>query len=121
MNRYYTPRHGRFERYDVPREADDLECPDRQVGDVELPPPVPVGGRPRLRVMVIVPTLAVRPQADEDVVLAVLVRVVVAVAPHVRHGIDRPGDVPDEYRPQKDAPDEQAQARLHAGHHFPAS
>ena len=56
--------------------------------------------------------LVMRP--TKTVVAAVFVGLVVAVAPQVRHRIDRPGDVPDQHRPHEHAPDQHAQAELHA-------
>src|SRR4051794_21103302 len=71
--------HALVDGHDVPRQADLLQGPDRDPGDVQFPPLVPVCRRPRLSVVVVVPALAVAHEADEDVVAAVLVGLVVAV------------------------------------------
>src|SRR5262245_12809640 len=55
-------------------------------------------------VVVIVPAFAIANQAYEYIVTAILVRLVIPVAPQVRDRVYRPGDVPHCHRPHKDAP-----------------
>ena len=62
--------------------------------------------------MVVVPALAVAEQANEDVVAAGIRGLVISIAPKVGYGVDRPGYVPDENRPNKHAPDENAEPEL---------
>src|SRR5687767_1861943 len=81
---------------DVFHQADFFEQPDGNPGDVEFPPLVAVGGSPLVGMVVVVPAFAVAPQADEDVVAAVIVRLVVAIPPDVGHRVHRPGNVPRE-------------------------
>src|SRR3954452_1244309 len=78
-------RRGRvWRRYDdVPCKACPFEQADEEPGDVELPPAPAVAGRTRIGVMIVVPALAGREYPDEDVVLAVVVGVIAAVAPQM--------------------------------------
>ena len=70
--------------------------------------------------MVIVPALAVAEQTNEDIVTTGIRGLVISVAPKVGYGIDRPGDVPDDDRPNKYAPDEYAEPELNRLKHVPA-
>ena len=69
--------------------------------------------------MVIVPALAVAEQTNQDIVTAGIRGLVVSVAPKMGYGIDRPGDVPDEDRSNKHAPDEYAEPELNRLKHVP--
>jgi len=62
--------------------------------------------------MVVVPAFAVADDADEEIVPAIVLRLIVPVAPDVCHRIDRPSDVPHKHRPHEDAPDQATQAHL---------
>src|SRR5215510_7169512 len=55
-------------------------------------------------VVVIVPAFAIANQAYEHIVAAVLVRLVIPVAPQVRDRVYRPGDVPHCHGPHKNTP-----------------
>ena len=69
--------------------------------------------------MIVVPALAVAEQTNEDIVTTGIRGLVISVAPKVGYGIDRPADVPDEDRPNKDAPDEYAKPELNRLKHVP--
>ena len=73
------------------------------VGDVEFPPAMAVGGAALIGVVIVVPPFTIADQADEPVVAAVLVGFVIPIAPHVRHRIDAPGDMPDRHGSDEDA------------------
>src|SRR5262249_11475158 len=77
--------------HDPAGEAEQAEQPDCPVGDVELPPEMAMPGRARIGVVVVVPALAHRRVADDEVVAAVLVGLVGAVAPEMGDRVDRPG------------------------------
>ena len=62
--------------------------------------------------MIVVPAFPVGQQGDEPVVPAVLIRLVVPIAPAVCYRVDGPGDVPDEYRADDDSPDENTQTKM---------
>ena len=81
-------------------------------GEIEFPPAMAVLRTPLIGVMVVVPTFAVAHEADEPVIAAVLVGLVVAIAPDVRQRVDAPGDVPHRDGPDEHAPDEQAPTEL---------
>src|SRR6185312_8875591 len=57
-------------------------------------------------VVVIMPAFAVANQAYEHIVTAILVRLVIPVAPQVRHRVYRPGDVPHCHGTHKNTPDQ---------------
>src|SRR5262249_52925242 len=62
----------------VPDQADGLQATESQVGDVQLPPAIEtVGGAARIRVMIVVPTVAIGRQGKKPVVSAILVRLIV--------------------------------------------
>src|SRR5450756_1595787 len=81
-------------------------------GVVDLPPAMTVARRTRIGVMVVVPAFAVGDEADNQVVAAVLVGLVVPVAPQLRHRIDSPGNMPDQYRANEDAEHQDAKSGL---------
>src|SRR5690606_3606882 len=64
--------------------------------------------------VVVVPALAVGPQAHQPVVAAVVIGFVVTIAPDVGKAVHAPGDVPGEYRADKHAPHQPACAKLNA-------
>src|SRR3990172_5318554 len=97
---------------DVTRETDQPEITDDEIGCVQLPPAVAVFRRPRIGMVVVVPALAIADDADEKVVLASLVSCVIAIAPPVRHRIDRPCLMPDHDGAYKHAPDQQTGTEL---------
>ena len=102
-------------RHDLAGEAEPFQQLDQVIGRVDLPPPVLVRGAGLIVVVVVVPTLADGNQADQPVIAAVIVGLVIAVAEQVRKRIDRPGYVPDDHGTQEDAPDQEAQAELQPG------
>ncbi len=71
----------RARRNDIAGETDEGQKPDCQPGVVDLPPAMAMPRRTRIGVVVIVPAFAVGDQPDDEVVAAVLVGFVVAVAP----------------------------------------
>jgi hypothetical protein len=68
---------------DVPCKACPFEHADQEPGDVELPPPPAVASRTGIGVMIVVPAFARGEDPDEDVVLAVVVGLIAAVAPQM--------------------------------------
>src|SRR5262245_13734935 len=68
--------------------------------------------------MVVVPSFAIAEDADEHVVPAAFVGFVVAITPSVRDGIDRPGDVPDQYGTHEHTPYENARHELRGIRHI---
>src|SRR6188474_2063830 len=95
-----------FGEDDVFREAEGAEDADDEPGGVEFPPAVAVGGGALVGVVVVMPAFAKGHDADEPVIATAVARVVVAVAPQVRPGIDGPGAVPVDDGPHENAPDE---------------
>jgi hypothetical protein len=93
---------------DIPSEAEFRQYPDRQIGGIELPPLMAVAGRTLIGVMIVVPAFAMSEVTDKQVVAAILVCCVAAVAPHVGEGIDRPSLMPDKHGANDDAPDHDA-------------
>src|SRR5215470_254111 len=75
-----------------------------------------VSGRARVGVAIVVPALPVSDQSNENIVAAVLVGRVVAVAPPMRNRVDRPGLMPDRDGAYEHTPDEKAQAELNGLH-----
>ena len=67
--------------HDVPRQADLFHQPDHVVRDVDFPPAVALAGDALIGVVVVVPTLAERQQADPPQVAAVVGRFVAARSP----------------------------------------
>lgn len=63
-------------------------------------------------VVVIVPAFAIANQAYEHIVTAILVRLVISVAPQVRDRVYRPGDVPHDHRPHKNTPHQKTCPKL---------
>ena len=63
-------------------------------------------------VVVIVPAFAIANQAYEHIVTAILVRLVISVAPQVRDRVYRPGDVPHGHRPHKNTPHQKTCPKL---------
>jgi len=59
--------------HNVLRQPDAFQKPDRQVGDVTLPPAMAVRRRTLFGTVVIVPAFAIAYEADEPVVAAVLI------------------------------------------------
>src|SRR5262245_64346408 len=62
--------------------------------------------------MIVVPSFTVRKVADEEIVSAVVVGLVAAIAPQMRSRIDEGGDVPDVDRSRRNTPDEHAGGKL---------
>src|SRR5690349_18255300 len=93
-------------------QADHLQETDRQPRKVDFEPAMAVLRTALIGVMVVVPPFTVADEADEPVVAAVLVGLVVAIAPNVGQRVYAPGDVPDGDRPHEHAPNEQAPAEL---------
>src|SRR5450631_2288099 len=81
-------------------------------GVVDFPPAMAVSRRARIGMMVIMPALAVGNEADNEVVAAVLVGLVVPVTPQMRHRIDGPGDMPDQHGADDDAEQQNADTGL---------
>src|SRR4029077_4392487 len=103
---------------DVAGKAKGAEEADRLIGDVQFPPAMTVAHRAGIRLVVVMPSLAIADDADEEVVPALFVGGIAAIAPEMRHRVDRPGDMPDQDSAQEHAPDQQARAelqRLHRG------
>src|SRR5687768_13998419 len=69
-------------RHHVGGKADPFQESDRQPGVVDLPPAMAMPRRAWIGVVVVVPAFAVGDQPDDEVVAAVLVGLVVPVAPH---------------------------------------
>src|SRR6185437_13956214 len=76
------PGEMRIRRHHLVGEADARQEADGEPGVVDFPPAVTMARRARVGVMVVVPAFAVGDQADDDVVAAVLVGLVIAVAPY---------------------------------------
>ena len=100
------------DRHHIPGQADEAQKLNGQIGNVEFPPAMAMRRAAWLRVMIIVPAFAIAEEADQDVVAAILIGGIIAIAPQMGCGIDRPGDVPDQDGADEDAPDQQAQTEL---------
>ena len=73
-----------------------------------------VRGGNRIGMVIVVPAFSMRQKPNDEIIAAVFFRVVIAVAPTVRHRINRPGVVPLKNGAHEDAPNQQAQAKLNA-------
>src|SRR5262245_27433798 len=102
----------RFGHDDAPCEAEPRQEADRPEHRIELPDAAALHRGLRVGVMIIVPSLAVREIPDEEIVSAVVVGVVAAIAPQMRSRIDEGRDVPDVDRSRRNAPDEHARGKL---------
>src|ERR1700691_6222639 len=100
---------------DLSRQDERTEHADGKISGVELPPLVPVPRRARVRMMIVVPALAVGHESDQDVVAAVFAGFIVAVAPAMSDGIDRPGRVPVHDGAHENAPYQETRAELAGG------
>src|ERR1700674_3123081 len=94
------------------RQSKHFQEADDRVGRVELPPAMAEARRARIRVVVVVPTLAVGEVAEDEVVAAALVGLVVAIAEAVGHRVHGPGRVPLHHGAHEHAPHEAAEAEL---------
>ena len=92
----------------ITREPQRHKKPDRQPCNIELPPAMAMTRRPWIGVVVVVPTLTIAEEADDDVVAAALVSRIVAITPQMRDRVNGPGDVPHQHGAHEDAPNEQA-------------
>src|SRR5690348_6390255 len=95
-------------RNNSPGKAKRVEEADGQPRRIQFPPPMTETSGARVRMMIVVPSLAVAEQTDKDVVSAGIFGLVVSISPKMGHRIDRPGDVPHEDRPNKYTPDQHA-------------
>src|SRR5437867_1120010 len=75
-----------------------------------------VGSAAWVRVVIVVPTLAVSGQRHQPIVPAFIIGWVISIAPAVRHRIDGPGDVPHVDGPDNHTPHQNAQSELQAAH-----
>src|SRR5229473_2738604 len=89
-------------RLDVPDDADGLEEPQRQPGDVEFVPGQAMAGRDRVGVVVVVPAFAKRHQRHPPRVLRVVLRGEAPAPPHVRGGVDEPRRVEPDHDAEED-------------------
>ena len=62
--------------------------------------------------VIVMPSLSTGENGNDDVVAAVVGCIVVAVAPQMSHGIDRPREMPHEHSSEPSAPYQQARAKL---------
>ena len=102
----------RRRRRHIPGKAKRHQQADDNPGHVDLPPLMAVARGAGIGVMVVVPAFAGGKERDQRVVAAYVGRRVVAVAPEMRNGIDRPRNVPRDHRAQRSAPDKKAQSEL---------
>ena len=103
-----TLRVRRIWMHDIVGKPDNCEQTDHKIREIELPPPMTVGGTALIFVMVVVPTSAMGQETDKPVVATIVVGFIVAVAPNMPQRIDGPCDVPDRDRSYKYAPYQQA-------------
>ncbi len=78
------------------RPASRSEQEGHRKAEISLPPTVAVINRRLVMVVVVVPAFALREQANDHVVAAVILRRVALVTPHVRNRIHHPGSVQNE-------------------------
>ncbi len=100
---------------DFPGETDEPQGLDDVPGDVEFPPFVPVGGKPLMGVVVVVPAFSVAEEGDPPVVLRFVGRLVVRVAPHVRGGVHEPRAVVSPNHAGTQAPENHRQPQATEG------
>ena len=98
--------------HNVSGQSQGSERQDRQVSQVNFPPTVSVPGTTLRGVMIVVPAFPAGKQGNDPIISAVIVGVIVPIAPAVRHGIHRPGDMPDEDCSNHDPPNKNTQAEL---------
>src|SRR5580765_4847097 len=77
----------------LPGESHRLKRADHEVGEIELPPPQTVTGRPWEGVMIVVPALAQAQDTKDRVVATLIPRAKWASAPDVADGVDAESDV----------------------------
>lgn len=114
LSRLLRPHLG---AYDVFHQSEQFKRADGNPCDIEFPPFMTVGGGALIGVVVVVPAFAIGPESDEPIVAAVVVGLVVFVAPDVCHRVDAPGDVPGENGANENPPDQHAQAKLSSRYH----
>mmetsp|Transcript_4810 Transcript_4810/g.20437 ORF Transcript_4810/g.20437 Transcript_4810/m.20437 type:complete len:255 (+) Transcript_4810:74-838(+) len=91
------------------RQPEELQDADAHPGHVDLPPLQTVPRRKLKRVVVVVPPLAERQDADPPVVPRKVAGVVRLAAPDVRHGVHRPRDVVHPARAHAESPHQPGQ------------
>ena len=106
-----------FWQDDIVSETEPFEAFDETKIQVELPPPVSHVCAGLIVVMIIVPPLTKCQQRDKRIVATSLIRLIRPITENMRQGIDRPGNVPDEYRSNKRAPDHEAHSKNKSGIH----
>src|SRR6478736_10330834 len=91
--------HGprRFGHNDVPCEAESCQQADHPEHRVELPRAAALHRGLRIGVMIVVPSFAVREIPDEEIVSAVVVGFVAAIAPQMRSRIHEARATPCQY------------------------
>ncbi len=105
---------------DSPNQADQRQSAKSNVGDIEFPPPTKaVRGTAGVGMVVVVPAVAIRREGEQPVVTAVLVGVVVPIAPHVAQRIYSPGNMPGIDGSINNAEKQQAQPELDSAQPFP--
>src|SRR6266849_4329832 len=102
---------------EVPHDAEPGENLQRVVGYVNFPPEEALARRSHEVVMIVVPAFAEREQRQQPVVLAGGTGFVAARTEKMRERIDGEGVMPQQYRAQAEAPDEQRPSADQPQHH----
>src|SRR5580704_5746547 len=92
-------------------ETEAPEQTERQPSHIDFPPFVALSRRAWIGMMIVVP-FAANNKRHENVVAALVGRLVIAVTPKMRHRIDRPRQMPDRDRAQDRAPHQKTEAEL---------
>jgi len=69
----------------IPNQSDDPQHSDDEIRQVEFPPAMTVNGGHWIGVMIVVPALAMCQKPNEQMIAAVLFRVVITVTQTVRY------------------------------------
>src|SRR5258706_9821453 len=99
-------------RHHVARQPKPRQKTNGEIGVVNFPPAMTMARRARIGMMVVMPAFAVGDEADNDVVAAVLVGLVIPVTPQMRHRINSPRDMPYQYRADEHAEHHDAKSGL---------
>src|SRR5580692_8332574 len=87
-------------------QPQDAEQTNAQVVEVEFIPGHAVACRDGMRMMIVVPAFAAGEQGDPPQVTRIVARGKALGTPHMRGGVDQPGDVQTERDTEEDAPEQ---------------
>src|SRR5882672_5468488 len=89
-------RSRRRGHYHVAGQSKPRQNANGQISVINFPPAMTVARRARIGMVVVMPAFAIGDEADDDVVAAVFVGLVVPVTPQMRHRINSPRNMPYE-------------------------